>query len=1185
MFQRVLTKIGATLEAHGLLFASFFLLIFIPLYPKLPLFDAIPGYLVRVRLEDILVLMTGVWWLIQSLRGRIIWRAPLLEVVALYVITGAVSLLSAVLLLQTVPLELLHIGKSGLHFFRYLEYFSLFFFMFSSITSIKQSKVAIWLLSFTVVVATIYGAGQKYWSFPVYSTMNREFSKGAQLSLSEFARVPSTFGGHYDLAAYLVIVLPLLLAVLMNHPWRAVKLSLTVVIILGCWLLFASGSKTAFLALILGMYLSFMLSIRDRKSWFKGALWGSLLSLMLMLSVGGYFWFNTQDTRLVDSLQSLQNSPIVAQVSPLAQLLSKTERVFNNRTTTNDQPFDLVPDGTEATWSENALKYGLSMGIRLDTLWPQAVKGLARSLPVGSGYGTLNKTSNTMFVEADSTDNNFLRTLGETGILGFVLFYGTVILCLRLAWIGANDEKWLPRALSIGFIGGTIGLLGNALIIDVFVASKVAFTYWAIAGLVLKVNYLNHPQVFARLDHVRAKSVLTFLRNHWAFLVGGLLLIFLLQHNPSISNSRINTFSVAPDRLQAITTARCWLSQHHWQLCRPDAATASPTSYVYGGVILAFYTISHFVGSYYYANLVFAIGSFGLFYHLAKVLLKDSRWVAGAVLLVIVTWFLSQVVFAPLDVNATVFLSLAAVEAGRRWREQSSQKWLLAALVLLGLSISTWPSLQSSDWKVVAVPFFILGLATWLKPKLDEYSINDKLLTLSQVGIVSVLFLSTFWLSSSTAFQELIAEYRGSSPALRLEAVRVIEGYGLGFREKAKSISESPYLFSTINPYFYDIYSQGRFRLLPLSPQQAFASLGDKVWSGSDNLLSLEKAKTLLKSQVPVFVSEFDVSSSVGRPEFEQLKLELNLDLVALGCNEDCNLYQVSDQPAILTSSPSLNNRQVNIGANQPYSFIIYPHRFNVHDQARNHSLLQSIEALQQVSLKQPDVLIITGDTVRDNDLNQVSYFNRYFGNAITAPLYYNAGNFDELARKPVTLGFQQIVTPRSLILLVQSDAEGNIDQDQQRAIYNSLLDVEKYPEITSIFVVSHRLAWLGASQGYEPLVKATHQSELTTFDSFFQQKLIPKLAKLEGKKSFLVSGDLQPQSGPAIFYDQDDQGISYIATAVNNDPSDVYLQVEVDADGQVKLVPISPSGRPLNSLENYGVEYWRLKLFEVLDR
>ena len=43
---------------------STFLLAFIPLYPKIPLFDIIPGYIVRVRLEDIFITIAGLLWLV-----------------------------------------------------------------------------------------------------------------------------------------------------------------------------------------------------------------------------------------------------------------------------------------------------------------------------------------------------------------------------------------------------------------------------------------------------------------------------------------------------------------------------------------------------------------------------------------------------------------------------------------------------------------------------------------------------------------------------------------------------------------------------------------------------------------------------------------------------------------------------------------------------------------------------------------------------------------------------------------------------------------------------------------------------------------------------------------------------------------------------------------------------------------
>ena len=52
------------------LFAGF-LLAFIPLYPKLPLLDVLPGYIVRIRLEDILIAGCFVLWLIYLLRRKI----------------------------------------------------------------------------------------------------------------------------------------------------------------------------------------------------------------------------------------------------------------------------------------------------------------------------------------------------------------------------------------------------------------------------------------------------------------------------------------------------------------------------------------------------------------------------------------------------------------------------------------------------------------------------------------------------------------------------------------------------------------------------------------------------------------------------------------------------------------------------------------------------------------------------------------------------------------------------------------------------------------------------------------------------------------------------------------------------------------------------------------------------------
>jgi hypothetical protein len=148
-------------------------------------------------------------------------------------------------------------------------------------------------------------------------------------------------------------------------------------------------------------------------------------------------------------------------------------------------------------YSDNALAKGLSLAIRLDALWPRALAGYYTNPLLGSGYATLTKESVGQFTEAESTDNNFLRTLGETGALGFVSFYGIVIMAVIAGWQLAKNTKAsaLEVSFAIGFIGASIGILINAGFIDVFAASKVAFYYWALTGILFAIVLMQQKPV------------------------------------------------------------------------------------------------------------------------------------------------------------------------------------------------------------------------------------------------------------------------------------------------------------------------------------------------------------------------------------------------------------------------------------------------------------------------------------------------------------------------------------------------------------------------------------------------------------------------------------------------------------------------------------------------------------------
>lgn len=541
------------LDDNLLLGLAIGLLIFIPLYPKWPLFDILPGYIVRIRLEDFLVSLVFFIWLIQLVRGKFKLKDnPLLTPLLVYIGIGFLSCLSAIFITKTVTFDLLHIAKLFLHFFRRIEYFSLFLIFYSSVKSLKQIKNIIFVIGLIVVLISIYGFGQKYLYWPVYSTMNREFSKGWRLVLTEHARVPATFAGHYDLAAYLAFFLTVFASLIFFVKKTSYRLFFIFVFIFGFFLLILTASRTSFIAYLVGSLLAiFLLSLKSAKKilWALPR-WGILLffSFLIMLTFGDLSerfanflkiglirdYTNSFIREKIFGLKK-ENMQYLTLNQDMGLIYSKSDMppsvydpsawVKKGESGGRELPADVyedIPDvistdSAEATlsstladgklstasgvieiprnYSDTAFVVGLSSAIRFDALWPMAIKGFLRNPLLGSGYSTLNARQIGEFTEAESTDNDYLRNLGETGILGFIAFFGIIFLVLKKTY------QDLPRikdafyyALACGLIGGIVALLINAFYIDVFEASKVAFTFWGLVGVLMVLLLLSEKK-------------------------------------------------------------------------------------------------------------------------------------------------------------------------------------------------------------------------------------------------------------------------------------------------------------------------------------------------------------------------------------------------------------------------------------------------------------------------------------------------------------------------------------------------------------------------------------------------------------------------------------------------------------------------------------------------------------------
>lgn len=534
---------------HNLLtILSGLLIVVVPLYPKIPLADVLPGYIVRVRLDDILVGAAFACFIVQFLRKKAKLPLKILTGLVLgYLVIGLLSLLVAIFVLHTISSNPNQILKIGYHWARRVEYFSVLFVIYGGIRSKKDIKLFLWIAVASLVGAVLYGFGQKYLYWPAFSTMNREFSKGMRLYLTPQSRVMSTFGGHYDYAAYLMMALGAVVPAMWIIKKRLWQIILAVVAFGAYWSLLLTASRASWGGFVAGLTVSAMI-LALSYGWKWSLRRYSLVmffSIFMMFTIGDLserfyqivqspatlhqiiFWIPEgqlyQDVTKVNDyvlkLQALKRQLTEPSSAPPKNSVSTDElaQVATPSDTPPQTNKPLPPDVTQAQddirtraatesatattsastgggYSANALKYGLSVAIRLDALWPRAVQGFMRDPLLGSGYSTLTKSTVDEFTQAESTDNDYLRMLGETGLLGTISFLGILGYLVYAGYRHTGDKNDLvTRLVSFGIIGSIVGLLVNAATIDVFESSKVAYSLWILAAVAIwLIEYQDH---------------------------------------------------------------------------------------------------------------------------------------------------------------------------------------------------------------------------------------------------------------------------------------------------------------------------------------------------------------------------------------------------------------------------------------------------------------------------------------------------------------------------------------------------------------------------------------------------------------------------------------------------------------------------------------------------------------------
>lgn len=424
-------------------------LIIVPLLPKFP-FIKVTGTYVAIRFEDILMLVLGLTLIPKFVVDiKKIWKDKIISAILIFFAATLVSLLAGAFLTDTLTLKI-----GFLHWARRVEYMVPFLATYLLIPKEKIRESAEFFFKILLMVTLIacgYGLGEMFFHFPVIITQNQEYSKGIALFWTPGAHINSTFAGHYDLSAFVVLVMPIFLAALFSIKGVFYKIAIAVSSVSGVWLLINSISRTAQATYLFAITITLIL-LKKYKAW----LLVTAISLVFMFMSSGL------DARFSQAIKYLyQHLSSKGGVSYILPGLSV--KAAGEVTTPAPAPGPAI--GTN----------DVSIDIRYYVEWPRALRAFLKNPLLGTGYSSIDL----------ATDNDYLRMLGETGILGFLAF---VLLIFNIGKVYLKvfslKEKLdgFEKSFLFGVLGGSMGIFATAVLIDLFEASKIAIIFWLLLG-------------------------------------------------------------------------------------------------------------------------------------------------------------------------------------------------------------------------------------------------------------------------------------------------------------------------------------------------------------------------------------------------------------------------------------------------------------------------------------------------------------------------------------------------------------------------------------------------------------------------------------------------------------------------------------------------------------------------------
>lgn len=257
----------------------------------------------------------------------------------------------------------------------------------------------------------------------------------------------STFNGYYEYGQFLCFGVAVWMCVFL----RTRKIRYLLLAAASCGMIVLTRSRTSLMLGLMLMLLILLFSIRKKSSRFVKI--GTAVVVAAVMIAGALFLTGVVKLDRFSGVNLNEYAENLRSNIENGDLQQYAENIRNN-TPEEEAIQQWIPDG--------------SASIRFYK-WGAAIDGF-RQFPL-FGYGT---------GVTHVIDGNYVKLLGETGLIGLLLYLGMFICFMRAVWV---VRKQVPAAKSVFWM--MVSILIGALFIDMFEASKPMEMLWLAFGLVI----------------------------------------------------------------------------------------------------------------------------------------------------------------------------------------------------------------------------------------------------------------------------------------------------------------------------------------------------------------------------------------------------------------------------------------------------------------------------------------------------------------------------------------------------------------------------------------------------------------------------------------------------------------------------------------------------------------------------